>query len=92
MPHPKFALGQIVATPGAIVALEFNGISALSLLQRHYRGDYGELCEEDKQANEFAIVNGERILSVYTLADGQRLYIVTERDRSVTTILAVDEY
>jgi len=89
---PKFALGQVVATPAAIVAIEFAHTTALELLQRHVIGDWGDLSAEDKALNDRAIEKGERIVSAYTLADGERLYIITEWNRSVTTILLASEY
>jgi hypothetical protein len=90
--RPKFALGQVVATPAAIVAIEFAHTTAHELLQRHVSGDWGDLSAEDKALNDRAVEEGERILSAYTLADGERLYIITERDRSVTTIVLASEY
>jgi hypothetical protein len=89
---PKFDLGQVVATPAAIVAIEFAHSSAIELLQRHVTGDWGDLSAEDKALNDRAIEKGERIVSAYTLADGERLYIITEWNRSVTTILLASEY
>lgn len=89
---PKFELGQCVITPGAIVALEFNGISALELLHRHATGDWGDLDADDKQANEAALQTGSRILSAYKLAGGERVWIITEADRSASTILLPEEY
>lgn len=89
---PRFALGQVVATPGALEALESNGQTAMELLQRHVVLDQGELDEEDQQANEDAVADGERVLSSYLLKDGTKLWIITEADRSSTTILLPDEY
>ncbi len=88
---PKFDLGQVVATPAAIVAIEFAHASAIELLQRHVTGDWGDLSAEDKALNDRAIEKGERIVSAYTLADEERLSIITEGDRSVTTMLLVSE-
>lgn len=87
-----FTLGEIVATRGALAALEKAGQPPLLFIIRHLRGDWGEVCEEDWQANDDAVENGERLLSAYTLAAGERLWIITECDRSVTTILTPDEY
>lgn len=89
---PRFPLGQCLATPGAIVALTFNGVTAWSILQRHAQGDWGDLSEDDKQANEFAVVHGARILSSYKLPDGERIWVITEWNRSATTILLPEEY
>ena len=91
--HPLlFALGQIVATPGALAELENCSGNPLHLLARHATGDWGEVDAEDRAANERAIGTGERILSAYLLASGERLWIITEADRSVTTILLPSEY
>ena len=90
--RPKFTLDQVVATPAAIVAIEFAHTTAQALLQRHGTGDWGDLSAEDKALNDRAIEKGERILSAYTLAGGERLYIITEWDRSATTILLASEY
>ena len=89
---PKFELGQCVVTPGAIVALTFNSISPQMLLHRHSRGDWGDLSEEDKRLNDQAVMDGGRILSAYSLADGTRVWIISEEDRSVSTILTPAEY
>jgi hypothetical protein len=88
----KFQVGRLVATPGAIVALEFNGFEPYDLLQRHVKGDWGDLDEHDKAANEAALQTGGRILSAYNLAGGERIWIITEADRSVSTFLLPEEY
>ena len=85
-------LGQVVATPGALVALERTGQNPALLLARHGRGDWGEVDAEDKAANDRAVVHGERVLSAYTLEGGRRLWIITEADRSSTCILLPEEY
>src|SRR5687767_410898 len=91
-PTPKFPLGQVVATPGAITALDGGGQNAHELLERHQSGDFGDVCREDWQANEQAVANGERILSSYSLHTGEKVWIITEADRSATTFLLPDEY
>ena len=63
-----------------------------SALARHLQGDWGEVDKEDWQANEVALVEGERILSVYHSSTGVKLYVMTEHDRSVTTILLPSDY
>ena len=88
----KFELGQCVITPGAIVALTFNHVSPQLLLYRHSHGDYGDLSEEDKRLNDEAIETGDRILSAYSLADGEKVWIISEGDRSASTILLPSEY
>lgn len=87
-----FPLGRVVATPGALEALAEAGIDPTKLLDRHIVGDWGELCEEDWQGNEFSLNRGFRLLSNYPLPDGQKLWIITEADRSVTTLLLASEY
>ncbi len=89
---PRFSLGQIVATPGAMEALNESGQGALEFLQRHITGDWGEVCTEDAQENELSLKEGFRILSAYSTAKGVKLWIITEADRSVTTILLPSEY
>jgi hypothetical protein len=90
--QPLFSLGQLVATPGALAALGKAGQGPLDVLSRHVHGDWGALCEEDRRENQFSLERGFRILSSYrTLAD-VKLYVITEADRSVTTILLPDEY
>jgi hypothetical protein len=88
----KFPLGQVVATPGALAALQSTGQSPVLFLQRHAQGDWGELDQEDVQENEFSLTHGLRLLSAYSLADGTRIWIITEADRSATTILLPSEY
>lgn len=89
---PRFALGQVVATPGALESLQAAGQSPMELLQRHVVLDPGALDEEDQQTNEEAVANGERILSSYLLKDGTKLWVITEADRSSTCLLLPDEY
>jgi hypothetical protein len=86
-PGLRFQLGRLVATPGALGL----GVDLLPLIKRHARGDWGNLCEEDHLANERALVEGTRILSAYVLPEG-KVWIITEADRSATTLLLPDEY
>lgn len=88
----KFPLGKLVATPAAMQALEKNKTSGLEYLQRHHRGDWGDLDEEDKQENDYALDKALRLFSAYILPDGQKLWIITEADRSVTTFLLPSDY
>ena len=90
--HPKFELGQVVATPGALEALEKSGQSPAAFLSRHARGDWGDLCEEDKQLNDQALLDGSRILSSYRTGNDERIWIITEADRSSTCCLLPSEY
>ena len=89
---PKFWLGQVVATPGAIKALVKAGQDGSEFLARHHQGDWGEMSTADRQANDDAVASGERLLSAYTLGDGVKLWIITEADRSSTCLLLPDEY
>jgi len=91
--NPPFALGQTVSTPGALDALTAAGVPARDLLDRHCTGDWGDLCDDDKQENDLSVQQGFRILSAYSLPrTGVKVWIITEADRSVTTILLPDEY
>jgi hypothetical protein len=90
--RPLFRLGRVVATPGAIEALEKAKTTAWELISRHVVGDFGEVDAEDWQANLNAIKDESRILSAYTLTTGERLWVITEADRSSTCVLRPDEY
>ncbi len=87
-----FELGQVVATPGALQALQEAEQLPAAFLDRHVSGDWGELGDEDTQANERALHEGLRILSAYTTSDGVKLWVITEADRSATTMLLPSEY
>jgi hypothetical protein len=87
----RFNLGHLVATPGALELLERLAVNEVELLQRHQRGDWGTVPAEDAIENENSIVNGNRILSSYQLGD-ERIWIITEADRSATTLLLPEEY
>lgn len=88
----KFPLGRVVATPGAMVAMEEAGQSPLEFLQRHASGDWGELEEADKRENEFSLDKTLRLLSAYHTKAGVKLWVITEADRSATTLLLPSEY
>lgn len=88
---PLFSLGQIVATPALLRHFEQHQIDARQYLKRHVTGDFGELDEEDEAENRLSIEQGFRILSAYLIA-GERVWIITEADRSVTTLLFPSEY
>lgn len=90
--QPLFRLGTVLITPGAILALVEANQSALELLKRHAYGDWGELNAADWLANERALQEGTRLLSAYILNTGQRLWIISEWDRSMTTLLTPTEY
>ncbi len=88
-------LGRVVATPGALEMLVAAGEEPGQLLGRHRSGDWGELDEQDRRENERSLVHGWRILSSYPVGDSskdKRVWIITEADRSATTILLPEEY
>ena len=87
---PLLILGQIVATPNALELVDQADITAA--LQRHVNGDWGDLCAEDKAVNDQALVEGSRILSAYQSTNGKKFWIITEADRSATTILLPEDY
>lgn len=87
-----FALGNIYATPGALHALADAGQTPEEFIIRHVTGDWGTLPKEDIAENERALKQGNRLFSAYTLADGTRLWLITEWDRSATTLLLPAEY
>lgn len=87
-----FAVGRLMATPAALEKLEADGQKPAELLARHLSGDWGDVSQEDCQANDNAIAQGARIQSVYRLGDGAKIWIVTEADRSSTCVLLPDEY
>jgi hypothetical protein len=88
----KFSLGRVVATPGALAALEEARESSLGFLMRHESGDWGDVCESDRQENEFSLDKMLRLFSVYHLRDGTKIWIITEADRTVTTVLLPEDY
>lgn len=89
---PLFDLGQLVATPGALAALEKTGETAMEFLSRHVRGDWGDLPKEDKDENLLSVEKGFRLLSSYRTTAGDKLWVITEADRSHTTLLLPEEY
>ena len=88
--EPRFPLGQTVMTRG--VAAQVSEGEVYAALRRHQCGDWGQVCQDDWQENEHAVKEGFRLLSVYTSCDGVKFWIITEWDRSVTTVLLPDEY
>jgi hypothetical protein len=88
----KFTLGQLVATRGAIAAFETNQQTPTEFVRRHVEGDWGDLEPEDKAENELSLLEGFRIFSAYHLKDGTKIWVITEADRSLTTILLPSEY
>jgi hypothetical protein len=88
----KFSLGHIVATPGVLECFEKTGENPLEFLRRHVKGDWGDLCAEDKEENELSVDQHLRILSAYHLRDGTKIWIITEADRSSTCVFLPREY
>ena len=94
---PQFELGQTVATPGALEALEQSGQSPSEFLKRHLHREQGDLCNEDHKLNDEALKDGSRILSAFHTTTGVKLWVITEAEdgdghRSATTLLRPEEY
>lgn len=87
---PRFPLGQVVATPNALSRITQEEI--FGALARHVVGDWGEVCPEDNAENELSLREGFRLLSVYRSVVGERFWIITEADRSATTVLMPEDY
>lgn len=90
MSAAKFPLGQVIATPNALDHLTQDDV--MSGLRRHVVGDWGEMDDEDWQANETALTESSRLLSVYCSGSGLKFWIITEADRSATTVLLPEDY
>jgi hypothetical protein len=88
----KFPLGHLVSTPGALAALEQAGQGPMEFVCRHAAGDWGIVDAADRRENELSLREGFRLMSVYTLRDGTKLWIITEADRSSTCLLLPSEY
>jgi len=90
VPLAKFRLGRILSTPNALAHISNEDI--LNAIQRHQGGDWGDVNAEDSTANDRALIDGSRVLSVYHAADGVKFWIITEGDRSATTVLLPEDY
>jgi hypothetical protein len=90
--QPLCDLGQLVATPGALTALEKAGQNAMEFLSRHVAGDWGDIPEEDRKENQHSLEHGFRLLSSYRTNADQVVWVITEGSRSDTTLLLPDEY
>ena len=90
--RPMFVLGQLVATPGVLAKFEEAGQRPMEFLARHASGDWGQVCCRRPAGQRRAIAEGTRLLSAYELDTGAKIWIITEADRSVTTILLPEEY
>jgi hypothetical protein len=89
----RFELGQLLATPGVLVAAEEAGDDLMAYVRHHAAGDWGVVDADDRRANDRALVEGTRLLSAYLLRDGRtRIWIITEADRAATTVLLPEEY
>ena len=94
---PIFPVGQTLATPGALEALEVAGQTTQEFLNRHSRGDWGIVNQQDQQANNASLTDGSRLLSAYRLSTGVKIWIITEAaddtgSRAATTVLLPEEY
>ncbi|WP_310035177.1 hypothetical protein [Paraburkholderia graminis] len=89
---PRLRLGRLFATPGALDALRTANASVGDLLTRHLRGDWGDLSDEDRKQNNLALEMGLRVLSCYVLSPNVKVWIITEWDRSMTTVLLPGDY
>jgi len=89
---PLFPAGQIVATPGALALLERTNKTPIEFLSHHLRGDWGDLCPEDKTENELSLKHGFRLMSSYRVTGNENLWVITEADRAITTLLLPSEY
>jgi len=92
MSAPLFRLGRAVATRTALAVLSELNLGAHPFFFRHCHGDYGETCEEDKETNTAALACGDRIVSKYVLSEDYSIFVITEHDRSATTLMLTDEY
>jgi hypothetical protein len=90
VPFAKIKLGHIVVTPNALRFLTQDDI--LRGIQRHQAGDWGDLNSADRAANDQAVVADTRILSAYNAVNGTKFWIITEADRSASTILLPEDY
>lgn len=88
----RFGLGVVVATPGALEVLGNLEVSPSELVERHASGDWGDVPSEDARENEYSLKHGFRVLSSYPLPGGERIWIITEADRSSTCLLLPREY
>ena len=94
---PRFDVGRVLATPGALAALEASGQTPADFLDRHVQCDWGDVCKDDWAANDAALIDGGRILSAFKTLKGTKIWIITEAtgddgQREATTLLLPDEY
>lgn len=89
---PRFLPGRLIMTAGVADMIRQGRLNPLPYLRRHVRTDWGDLCEADRRRNDAALLSGERLLSSYQVAPDLALWIITEADRSITTLLLPSEY
>ena len=90
--QPRFQAGHLVMTAGVNDLVQRGDLDPVPYLQRHLNGDWGDLCDDDRRSNDAALENGDRLFSSYRITPDLKLWIITEWDRSVTTLLLPDEY
>lgn len=90
--QPRFRAGQLVMTAGVNDLVQRGALNPVPYLGRHLDGDWGDLCDEDRRSNDAALKNGDRLFSSYRITPELKLWIITEWDRSVTTLLLPIEY
>jgi hypothetical protein len=88
----RFSSGKVCLTPGVDALAREGRLDPVFSLRRHLAGDWGDVCDDDRRRNNAALKSGERLFSSYELTPGEKLWIVTEYDRSVTTLMLPDEY
>jgi hypothetical protein len=92
-PKHLFPLGMVVVTPAALTLMQEHGMAVIDFVERHVVGDWGISTEHDAAANSKAVKTGGRIQSVYSIGNlGARVWVITEPDRSATTVLTPDDY
>lgn len=90
--QPRFKAGQVVMTQGIDDLIQRGVFNPGPYLQRHLNGDWGDLCDEDRRTNDAALMHGDRLFSSYQVTPALKIWIITEWNRSVTTLLLPDEY
>ncbi|VBT19815.1 hypothetical protein [Burkholderia pseudomallei] len=88
----RFTLGRLIMTAGVDTLIHQGRLNPLPYLRRHLRADWGDLCDADRRRNDAALAQGDRLLSSYQVTSDVTLWIITEWDRSVTTLLLPSEY
>ena len=89
---PLFSLGKVLLTSATNAMFCEGSLDVSELINRHVSGDWSDMCDDDIESNKDAIANGFRVFSSYKLSESQNIWIITEADRSITTILLPDEY